>query len=85
MRLPRDVDVRSLAAILFAFVVVLTFSGIALVGLMCRLRGVFGQSATCFADNPAALDAVRSLIENILAILLALMAGSRPSGPPPSE
>jgi hypothetical protein len=82
MRLPRDVDVRSLAAILFAFVVFVVFGGIATVAIACR---VFGTS--CIADSAAALETVKGLTENIIAILLALMAGTagRPPPPPPAN
>jgi hypothetical protein len=82
MRLPRDVDVRSLAAILFAFVVVMVFGGLATIAIACR---VFGTS--CIADSPAALDTIKGLVENIVAILLALMAGTagRPPRPPSGE
>jgi hypothetical protein len=79
VKLPRDVDVRSLAAILFAFVVIITFGGLATIAIMCR---VFGTS--CIADSPAALDTIKSLVENIVAILLALMAGTAVR-PPPKE
>jgi hypothetical protein len=79
VNLPRDVDIRSLAAILFAFVVVIVFLGIATIGISCRF---FGTS--CIADNPASVDAIKSLVESIIAILLALMAGTAGRPPPAS-
>jgi hypothetical protein len=78
VKLPRDVDVRSLAAVLFGFVVVIVFGGIAAVAIACR---IFGTS--CIADSAGALETVRGLTENIIAILLALMAGT--AGRPPKE
>lgn len=80
MKLPRDVDVRSLAALLFAFVVVVTFGGIAVLSVLCRVISVAG---TCVANSPGALEVLKSLIENIVSILLALMAGTAARGPPP--
>jgi hypothetical protein len=78
VRFPRDIDIRSGAFCLFAFVVVVVFSTIAAIGVACR---VFGDEAACIAATPEALGTFRSLIENVLAILLALMAGARPSPP----
>jgi hypothetical protein len=76
---PKDIDIRSGAFVLFAFVVVVVFTTIATVGIACR---VFGDEAACIAATPEALSTFRSLIENVLAILLALMAGARPPSPP---
>lgn len=80
MRLPRDVDIRSLAAILFAFVVIMVFGGIAVVGVVCRIGG---DATLCLGNNPEVLSTFKSLIENIVAILLALMAGTAGRSPPP--
>jgi hypothetical protein len=73
--LPRDIDIRSGAFVLFAFVVVLVFSTLSAIGIACR---IFGDEAACIAATPEALGTFRGLIENVLAILLALMAGARP-------
>jgi hypothetical protein len=72
VRLPRDVDIRSGAFALFAFVVIITFSGFVVVSVFCRIAG------SCDASSGGLIDTVRGLIENIIAILLALMAGARP-------
>jgi hypothetical protein len=80
---PRDIDIRSGAFVLFAFVVVIVFATFSAIGIACR---IFGDGAACLAATPEALGAFRSLIENVLAILLALMAGARPpNGKPPPE
>lgn len=78
MQLPRDVDIRSGAFVLFAFVVVVTFTGFVVVGLVCRL-----STACEGVSSSGMVEAARSLIENIIAVLLALMAGSagRRQGP----
>jgi hypothetical protein len=74
------VDVRSLAAILFAFVVVVVFGGFVSIAVLCRVT-----AAACLGSSPVAADTIKSLTENIIAILLALMAGTagRPPPPPP--
>jgi hypothetical protein len=72
MQLPRDIDIRSCAFILFAFVVVLVFSGFIVVSIVCRVSG------GCAASSSGLIETVKGLIENIIAILLALMAGGRP-------
>jgi hypothetical protein len=72
VQLPRDVDIRSCAFILFAFVVVLVFSGFIVVSIVCRVGG------GCAASSSGLIETVKGLIENIIAILLALMAGGRP-------
>jgi hypothetical protein len=80
LKLPRDVDIRSGAFLLFAFVVVVVFSTFATASVWCRLSG---NISSCLGSNPETLATLRSWIENILAILLALMAGTRPPAPPP--
>jgi hypothetical protein len=80
LRFPRDIDIRSGAFCLFAFVVVVVFATISAIGIACR---IFGDEAACIAATPEALGTFRGLIENVLAILLALMAGARPGAPPP--
>jgi hypothetical protein len=75
VHLPRDIDIRSCAFVLFAFVVVVTFGTLAAIGIACR---VFGDEAACLAATPEALNVFKGMIENIIAVLLALMAGSRP-------
>jgi hypothetical protein len=57
---------------LFAFVVVVTFTGFIVVAVFCRL------ASSCSASSSGLVDTVRTLIENIIAVLLALMAGARP-------
>jgi hypothetical protein len=59
--------------VLFAFVVVVIFSGLAVIGISCR---VAGDNTACLAANPEVFATIKALIENIVAILLALMAGS---------
>jgi hypothetical protein len=81
MRLPRDVDIRSGAFVLFAFVVVTIFVTFAIASLWCR---ILGDPASCVGSNPETLATLKSWIENILAILLALMAGSRATPPSPA-
>lgn len=78
MRFPRDIDIRSGAFCLFAFVVVVLFSTFAVASLWCRLSG---NVNACVGSDPATLATLRSWIENVLAILLALMAGARPTPP----
>jgi hypothetical protein len=73
MQLPRDVDIRSCAFILFAFVVVLVFTGFIVVSIVCRVGG------GCAASSSGLIETVKGLIENIIAILLALMAGGKPT------
>jgi hypothetical protein len=73
--LPRDIDIRSCAFLLFAFVVVIVFTALAVIGISCR---VFGDQSACLAATPEALSVYKSMIENIIAVLLALMAGTRP-------
>jgi hypothetical protein len=79
VRFPRDLDIRSGAFCLFAFVVIILFSTFAIAGLWCRLSG---NLTACVGNDPATLGTLRSWIENVLAILLALMAGARPPAPP---
>ncbi|HEY1441387.1 MAG TPA: hypothetical protein VGF65_11225 [Mycobacterium sp.] len=80
MRFPRDIDIRSGAFCLFAFVVVTTFGLLGVIGISCR---VMGNQGSCF--SPEAISTIRAWVENMIAVLLALMAGSRspPPGPPP--
>jgi hypothetical protein len=80
MKLPRDIDIRSGAFVLFAYVVVVTFTGFIVTTTVCRI------TTTCAASSVGLIETVRSLVENIIAILLALMAGARPAAlPPPTE
>jgi hypothetical protein len=74
---PRDLDIRSGAFVLFGFVVIVTFGGLASIAVACR---IFRTS--CIADSPPALESIRSLVENVIAVLLALMAGGTTRGPP---
>jgi hypothetical protein len=80
VRFPRDVDIRSGAFVLFAFVVVVTFGTLGAVGIACR---VFNNVGSCFGNSPETLAVIRTWVENMIAVLLALMAGSRPPTPPP--
>jgi hypothetical protein len=76
VQLPRDVDIRSCAFLLFAFVVVVVFTGFVVVSVVCRVGG------GCAASSTGLIETVTGLTENIIAVLLALMAGGRP---PPRE
>jgi hypothetical protein len=80
VRFPRDVDIRSGAFCLFAFVVIVTFSTLGAVGIACR---VFNNPNACFGNSPETLGVIRSWVENMIAVLLALMAGARTPPPPP--
>jgi hypothetical protein len=72
MQLPRDIDIRSCAFVLFAFVVFVIFTGFAVVSVVCRVSG------GCAASSSGLIETVKGLTENIIAVLLALMAGGRP-------
>jgi hypothetical protein len=74
VQLPRDIDIRSCAFVLFAFVVVLVFAGFVVVSVACRVSGGCAQSSTGLVET------VKGLTENIIAVLLALMAGGRSRG-----
>lgn len=82
MRLPRDLDIQSGAFVLFAFVIVLTFSLISMSIIGCR---AFGKEQFCY--SPEAQAAIKDYVKNIIDILLALMAGGarRPAPPPPDH
>jgi hypothetical protein len=79
VRLPRDVDIRSGAFVLFAFVVVVTFATFGTISVVCRLNG---SSPDCIGNSPESLNVMKGWVENIIAVLLALMAGTRPPSPP---
>jgi hypothetical protein len=76
---PRDIDIRSGAFVLFAFVVVIIFGGFVLVSVACRFGVVCGPAST------GLIDTIKSLTENIISILLALMVGTRPPPTTPGE
>jgi hypothetical protein len=85
VRFPRDLDIRSGAFVLFGFVVVTTFSAIAIVAVACRMRNLSGATELCFSDDPKTMEAIKALIENIVSVLLALMVGTRPPPLPPTH
>jgi hypothetical protein len=72
MQLPRDVDIRSGAFVLFAFVVVIIFGGFVVTAIVCRIGG------GCAASSSGMIETVKNLTENIIGILLALMVGHPP-------
>jgi hypothetical protein len=77
MQLPRDIDIRSGAFVLFAFVVIVVFGGFIVVSVVCRIGG------GCAASSTGLIETVKGLTENIIGILLALMVGGR--HPPEKE
>lgn len=83
MRLPRDVDIRSGAFLLFAFVVVIVFTSLAVISVACR---VFGDADACIASgSPEFIGAFTRFIENLISVLLALMVGTRTPASPPAQ
>jgi hypothetical protein len=74
--LPRDLDIRSGAFVLFAFVVVVVFGTLGAVGVACR---VFDNATACFGSSPESLAVIKGWVENIISVLLALMVGTRPA------
>ena len=82
MRLPRDLDIQSGAFVLFAFVVILSFSLISMTVIGCR---VIGKEQFCYANTPEAQATIRDYVKNIIDILLALMAGGARKPPPPEQ
>jgi hypothetical protein len=82
MLLPRDIDIQSGAFLLFAFVIIVSFSVIGTSVIGCR---VFDLPHACFGTDTA--DAVKDYVKGLIDILLALMVGGarRQPKPPPEE
>jgi hypothetical protein len=85
MPLPRDIDIQSGAFVLFAFVIVVSFSVIGTGVIGCR---VFDLPHACFTTEAAAT--VKDYVKGLIDILLALMVGgarrpkpNEPEPPPP--